>query len=64
MSGKTFQSVIIAIGIALPQSPLASYFKFQALPLAYFPWLAVVLIAYVALTQAMKGFYARRFGWQ
>ena len=56
--------LIIAIGVALPQSPLASYFKFQALPLAYFPWLAVVLIAYVALTQAMKGFYARRFGWQ
>ena len=56
--------VIVAIAIALPQSSIASYFKFEALPWTYFPWLVVVLVAYAALTQAMKGFYARRFGWQ
>ena len=56
--------LIIAIAIALPQSPIASYFKFEALPLAYFPWLVIVLLAYVTLAQTVKSIYARRFGWQ
>ncbi|WP_211453249.1 magnesium-translocating P-type ATPase [Collimonas antrihumi] len=56
--------VIMAVGILLPMSPMAGYFKFQALPLMYFPWLVLILIAYAVLTQAMKGWYARRFGWQ
>jgi len=56
--------VLIAVGVSLPMSPLASYFKFEALPLAYFPWLALILAAYMVSTQVMKGFYARRFGWQ
>jgi Mg2+-importing ATPase len=56
--------VVMAVGIFIPMSPLASYFKLQALPLTYFPWLGVVLLAYMGLTQAMKGWYARRYGWQ
>jgi Mg2+-importing ATPase len=36
----------------------------EALPLAYFPWLVGILLAYMVLTQSVKGFYARRFGWQ
>jgi len=55
---------IVAIGIFLPVSPIADYFKMTGLPLAYFPWLVVVLIAYIVLTQWMKGFYSRRYGWQ
>ena len=55
---------IVAVGIAIPMTGVAGYFKFAALPWLYFPWLAVVLVAYVVLTQAVKGFYARRFGWQ
>ncbi|HSB96383.1 MAG TPA: magnesium-translocating P-type ATPase, partial [Spongiibacteraceae bacterium] len=55
---------IMAAGIFLPLGPLAGYFKFQSLPLAYFPLLAALLFAYMALTQVMKGFYARRYGWQ
>jgi len=62
LAGMTL--VIIAIGIALPMSPLAPYFKLQALPLAYFPWLLAIVLAYMLLTQAMKGWYARRYGWQ
>jgi hypothetical protein len=27
-------------------------------------FLPVILLAYMALTQAVKGFYIRRFGWQ
>lgn len=56
--------IIMLVGILLPMSPLAHYFKLQALPLTYFPWLLLILVAYAVLTQAMKGWYARRYGWQ
>ena len=56
--------IIMCIGIILPMSPLASYFKLQALPLSYFPWLLAILIAYGALIQLMKKWYTRRYGWQ
>ena len=56
--------IIMAVGIFLPMGPLAHYFKLQALPSMYFVFLPVILLAYMALTQAVKGFYIRRFGWQ
>jgi Mg2+-importing ATPase len=56
--------IIMCIGILLPMSPLANYFKLQALPLSYFPWLVVILLAYGALIQVMKNWYTRRYGWQ
>ncbi|WP_133752021.1 magnesium-translocating P-type ATPase [Pseudomonas sp. LP_7_YM] len=56
--------MIMAVGIFLPMGPLAHYFKLQALPPLYFVILPLILLAYVALTQAVKGFYVRRFGWQ
>lgn len=56
--------IIMAVGIFLPMGPLAHYFKLQALPSLYFVFLALILLAYMALTQAVKGFYIRRFGWQ
>jgi Mg2+-importing ATPase len=55
---------IIAVGIFLPMGPLSRDFKLQPLPPLYFVYLPLVLVAYMALTQAMKGLYARRFGWQ
>jgi len=57
-------AAIAAVGIWLPMGPLSHYFKLQALPLAYFPWLAAMLLGYALLTQAVKGWYARRYGWQ
>ncbi|AZC27646.1 MULTISPECIES: magnesium-translocating P-type ATPase [Pseudomonas] len=56
--------IIMAVGIFLPMGPLAHYFKLQALPPLYFLFLPLILVAYMALTQAVKGFYVRRFGWQ
>ncbi|KAA0947684.1 magnesium-translocating P-type ATPase [Pseudomonas sp. ANT_H14] len=56
--------LIMAVGIFLPMGPLAHYFKLQALPSLYFVFLPLILLAYMALTQAVKGFYIRRFGWQ
>jgi Mg2+-importing ATPase len=56
--------IIMAIGIFLPMGPLAHYFKLQALPPLYFALLPLILLGYIAMTQAMKHFYIRRYGWQ
>ncbi|MFP1915604.1 magnesium-translocating P-type ATPase [Lonsdalea quercina] len=56
--------LIMATGIALVFSPLAGFLELQPLPLSYFPWLIAILCGYMMLTQAMKGFFARRYGWQ
>ena len=55
---------IMAIGLWLPLGPLASDFKLQALPLAYYGWLVGILFGYCVLTTLMKRIYIRRFGWQ
>ena len=55
---------VILAGIFIPMSFLAHYFKLQALPWTYFPWLILILMVYAILTQTMKEWYARRYGWQ
>jgi Mg2+-importing ATPase len=45
---------IMAIGIWLPTSPLAPALGFTPLPHLYWPLLALTLLAYVILTQAVK----------
>jgi Mg2+-importing ATPase len=54
--------LIMACGVWLPFSPLAPALRLQALPAAYFPWVAVILVIYCALTQLLKRFYVQRFG--
>jgi len=54
--------LIMACGVWLPFSPLAPALRLQALPVAYFPWVAAILVIYCALTQFMKSFYIQRFG--
>ena len=56
--------LIMALGIFLPMGPLAAYFKLEALPLAYFGWLAAILLGYAVLATLMKRYYIGRFGWQ
>ncbi|MCY1165852.1 MAG: magnesium-translocating P-type ATPase [Pseudomonadota bacterium] len=56
--------LIMAAGIFLPMGPLAEYFKLQALPLSYFPYLIAILAGYTVLTTVMKRIYIRKFGWQ
>ena len=51
-------------GIILPMGPLATYFQMQPLPVPYFAWLAIILMAYGGLVSVVKLFYVRRFGWQ
>jgi len=35
----------------------------QPLPPGYWPWLVAILLGYMGLTQAVKGWFARRYGW-
>lgn len=56
--------LVMVVGVVLPMGPLAEYFKFQALPAAFFPWLVAILISYGLTTTLMKRFYIHRFGWQ
>jgi len=56
--------LIMLIGVSVPMSPLAGYFKLQPLPGSYFPWLAAILFGYALLTTLMKRCYIRKFGWQ
>ena len=54
--------VICLVGIALPFLPIGSWFGFVPLPGIYWLFLAVILAAYMALTQFVKARLIRRFG--
>ena len=54
-------SAIMAIGVALPFTPFASAFDMVPLPWQYFPILIAILVAYCALTQAVKVWYIKKF---
>ncbi len=54
-------TAIMAIGIFLPFSPLASAFKLQPMPFTFFPWLIVILAAYCFLTQLVKNWFINKF---
>jgi Mg2+-importing ATPase len=55
-------AVIMALGVWLPLSPIGPAFGFTPLPLLYWPVLAVTLLGYVLLTQAVKTWLFRK-GW-
>ena len=57
-------AAVMAAGIFLPMGPLAGYFKLQALPAAYFPWMIAILLGYACLATLLKRVYIRRYGWQ
>jgi Mg2+-importing ATPase len=54
--------VIMAIGIAIPFTPLGASLGLVPLPVGYFPWLLATLLAYCGLTRIIKVWYIRRFG--
>jgi Mg2+-importing ATPase len=56
-------ALIMASGLLLPMGPWASYFKLQALPHTFFPWVAAILISYCVSATLLKRFYIHRFGW-
>ncbi len=61
----TMATVIIMVGgVFIPMGPFAHYFKLSPLPGLYFVMSFGILIGYVLLTQLMKSFYIKRYGWQ
>ena len=55
---------VMAISLWLPLSPVAGYFKLQALPSAYYAWLLAILMGYAVAASLMKRVYVRLHGWQ
>jgi Mg2+-importing ATPase len=51
---------VIAIGLAIPVSPLGSYLGFTPLPSLYWPLLALSLLSYVIVTQLVKMWLLRK----
>ena len=54
--------VVMAIGIAIPFTPIGPGLGLVPLPAAYFGWLAAILLAYACLTQLVKSWFVRRYG--
>jgi Mg2+-importing ATPase len=52
--------LIMAIGVAIPFSPLGRYLGFSTVPLLYWPILALTLVCYMLLTQGVKTWLLRR----
>ena len=47
-------AAIVVAGVWLPMGPLASHFRLQALPAAYFGWLGLILLALELITAATQ----------
>ncbi len=52
-------TVIMAIGVLIPFTALGAYLGMASLPLAYFGWLAVIVLAYILLAQIVKTVYIK-----
>jgi Mg2+-importing ATPase len=52
--------IIMAVGVAIPFSPVGTYLGLSRLPSLYWPLLAVTLLCYVLLTQGVKMWLLRR----
>jgi len=56
-------ATIMGIGMYLPFSPLASSLGFVPLPSVYFLWLALILTCYCFLTQFVKSWFIKKYGY-
>ncbi|MDD3721136.1 MAG: magnesium-translocating P-type ATPase [Lutibacter sp.] len=54
-------SLVMVIGIIIPFTPIADMLYMEPLPLAYFPWLIGILVAYSFLIHFVKNWYIRKF---
>ena len=53
---------VMAAACALPYSPLAEYLGLVPLPLSFWPWMVLTLVAYSLLTHLVKARFIRRYG--
>ncbi|WP_158888827.1 magnesium-translocating P-type ATPase [Amycolatopsis anabasis] len=55
-------AAVVSAGLLLPFSPLGSVLRMHPLPLAYFPWLVVILLGYLVAARLVKDRYVNRTG--
>ena len=55
-------TAIIVIGMVIPFTVIGAKLGMVEMPLAYFGWLALTVVAYCVLTQVVKVGYMRRYG--
>lgn len=55
----TLTTIIMAIGILIPFTPLGVSVGFHALPTIYFGWLAIIILSYILLAQIVKTIYIK-----
>jgi Mg2+-importing ATPase len=53
--------MVMAVGVAIPFTPLGAGLNLTPLPPQYFLWLVPTLLGYAALAQLVKGWYARKY---
>jgi Mg2+-importing ATPase len=51
----------LAAGVALPFTPLAAWLGFTPLPPLFFGVLVAMIVTYLVLVEAVKGFFYRRY---
>ncbi|HUB08735.1 MAG TPA: magnesium-translocating P-type ATPase, partial [Myxococcales bacterium] len=56
-------AAVMAVGLALPFTPLGAGLGMVPLPPIFFAWLVAILLGYALLAQLVKGFYVRRWGY-
>jgi Mg2+-importing ATPase len=54
---------IMAVALYLPFSPIAPVLGFVPLPAKYFLWLALILSSYCVLTQLVKTWFVKKYGY-
>jgi Mg2+-importing ATPase len=54
---------IMAVGIYLPFSPIGGSLGFVHLPASYFLWLGLILASYCILTQSVKIWFVKKYGY-
>ncbi len=57
-------ATIMGIALYLPFSPIASSLGFVPLPAIYFVWLALILTSYCILTQFVKTWFIKKYGYR
>ena len=56
-------ATVMAVGMYLPFSPLAPSLGFVPLPPVYFLWLFSILTCYCVLTQFVKTWFIKKYGY-
>lgn len=55
-------AVVMLAGLAIPFTELGDHLDLSPLPVAYYGWLFLILAGYMALAQAVKMWFVKKYG--